>query len=139
MSLKKFALGLMLAVVLAACGPMKYALQGTTLATGADAEMVADTNKDTAVTKLTFIGKNLPPPARIKEGCTAFVAWQRKGVEVQWTRVGVLEYNEGSREGKLADTTIPESAFDFQVTAEAVNDPVAPAPEVIFSQRHAAK
>jgi hypothetical protein len=135
MNLKKMLMVVALAVVATACGPMKFMMQGTTLATGADAELVADVNADTSVTMVTFVAKNLAPPARVKEGSTSFVVWQRKNTDVQWVRVSPLMYDEGGRIGKLEGVSIPEAAFDFLVTCEATNDPATPSPEVIFSQR----
>jgi hypothetical protein len=133
-TMKKIVLVLAFVLSTIACGPMKFALQGTTLATGADATLTADVSSETSVTKVNFIAENLPPAGRVKEGSTTFVVWQRKSAEVPWTRVGALVYNESGRTGEMLDTTIPETAFDFQVTVEQAPDVAAPSPEVIFSQ-----
>ncbi len=123
-----------LVLAIAACGPLKYELKGTALATGADAVITADVKKDQALTMLEIKATNLPPPDRVMAGSSVFVVWQRKDSGAQWTRVGVLTFAEDAREGTFM-ATVPELSFEVQITAEKEPSPASPGPDAVFFQK----
>ncbi len=123
-----------LVLAIASCGPLKYELKGTALATGADALITADVKKDQALTMLEIKATNLPPPDRVMAGSSVFVVWQRKDSGAQWTRVGVLTYAEDPREGTFM-ATVPELSFEVQITAEKEPSPASPGPDAVFFQK----
>ena len=121
--------------LLAACGgPLQYSVPSTPLAPGADAKIVADVSAEHGQTHLNVDIENLPPPARIDEKATRYMAWFRKDSDVAWSRIGGLTYDDGGRQGSLIGS-VPEVAFDFTVTAEAVESPASPSPDVVLAQR----
>jgi hypothetical protein len=123
------------ALFVAACGgPLKYQVPSSARAPGADAKIVADVAADQGQTRLEMDITNLPPPGRINEKATAYLAWYRKDSSATWSRVGGLKYDEGDREGKISGS-VPELAFDLSVTAENNDSPASPSPDVIVSQR----
>lgn len=132
--MKRLSLLALLVLATAACGPLKYELKGTALATGADAVIVADVQKDQAMTLLEVKATDLPPPDRVMSGSLVFVVWQRKDSSAPWSRVGVLEYAEGSREGTFK-ATVPEVSFEVEVTAEREPAPASPGPDAVFFQK----
>jgi hypothetical protein len=119
---------------LAACGPTKYLVQSTPLATGADADILAEAEKDQNFVRLNIKAHNLPPPDRIKEGLTHFVVWQRENNDKTWVRVAALQYDDGAREGTLAEATVALLKFDLLITAEGAPDVDVPSENVIFTQ-----
>lgn len=121
-------------VVVAACGPLKYEIKGTSMATGADAVITADVKKEQSMTMLEVKATNLPPPDRVMSGASTFVVWQRKDSGAQWARVGELTYNADSREGQFM-ATVPELTFEVQVTAEREGSPASPGPDAVFFQK----
>jgi hypothetical protein len=133
--LKTARLSLIGALAIVACGgPLKYQLASSAKAPGADAQLVADVKEDQKLTLLQVEITNLAPPSRISEGATHFVAWQRKNDGASWSHIGDLQYEESSRKGKL-NGSVPETSFDFEVTAEKGDAPASPSPDVVFSQR----
>jgi hypothetical protein len=86
------------------------------------------------VTKLEFAAEYLPPPTRIADGFTAYVAWYRESAKEEWQRIGGLEYDEDTREAVLLGS-VPATAFDFAVTAEPKPTVVSPSSDVVFAQR----
>lgn len=121
------ALGLLASVALSGCGgPSEQTVQGTQLAPGADAQIVADIDSDAATTRLTVDVAHLPPPERVESGSNHFVVWQRPSSESPWRRVGVLDYDAGSRTGKLVETTVPYANFELLITAEQQSSPRSP-------------
>jgi hypothetical protein len=123
------------ALFVAACGgPLKYQVPSSARAPGADAKIVADVSTAQGQTQLSVDITNLPPPGRISEKATTYLAWYRKDSSVTWARVGGFKYNEGDREGKISGS-VPEVAFDLSVTAEASDSPASPSPDVVVSQR----
>ena len=131
----KFNKILFAALFLAACGgPLKYQVASSPKAPGADANIVADVREDQNQTGLEIEIKNLAPAGRVAEGATDYVAWYRKGSDTQWSRIGGVAYDTESREGKLSGT-VPEKAFDLEITAEKAESPASPSPDVVFSQR----
>ncbi len=132
--MKRLSLLALFVLATSACGPLKYQLKGTALATGADAVIVADVQKEQAMTLLEVKATDLPPPDRVMSGSLVFVVWQRKDSAAPWTRVGVLEYAEGAREGTFK-ATVPEVAFEVQITAEREPAPVSPGPDAVFFQK----
>lgn len=121
-------------LAVAACGPLKYEIKGTSLATGADAVITADVKKDQAMTMLEVKALNLPPPDRVMSGASTFVVWQRKDSSGTWARVGVLTYSDDKREGQFM-ATVPELTFEVQVTAEREASPESPGPDAVFFQK----
>ncbi len=119
---------------LSACGPLKYEIKGTPLATGADAVITADVKKDQAMTMLEVKAENLPPPDRVMSGASTFVVWQRKDSDANWSRIGKLIYEDEPRRGQLT-ATVPELSFEVQITAEREDAPEAPATDVVFFQK----
>jgi len=103
-------------------------------APGADAKIVADVSAEQGQTRLDLEITNLPPPGRVTEKATVYVAWYRKNPSAVWSRIGGLKYDDGDREGKIGGS-VPEVAFDLSVTAETDDTPASPSPDVIVSQR----
>lgn len=123
------------ALLLAACGgPLKYQLASTPKAPGADAKLTAVVHEDQHQTELVFEAKELPPPGRVSEGATDYVAWSRKSSDAVWARLGALQYDSDDREATLKGS-VAEIAFDFEVTAEKTDGPASPSPDVVFNQR----
>ena len=124
------------AATLPACGgPLEYAPKPTARAPEADAKIVAEIQKSQGNTKLTLKVLHLAPPARLQDGATTFVVWQRKDSDKAWTRVGGLVYKEGDREGKLEEASVPETTFQLIVTAEEKADVASPSPAILFEQK----
>ncbi|MCL2726612.1 MAG: hypothetical protein FWD69_19505 [Polyangiaceae bacterium] len=133
MQVRTLILGLVLG--LAACGgPLKYEIQGSSRAPGADARIVADVQKDHGQTRLQINASNLAPPDRVSEGSKVYVIFQRKDSGRQWTRVGGLDFNESSRVGRFTGT-VPETGFDLAISAEKDPTVASPSADVVFSQR----
>lgn len=126
-------------MLLAACGgPLKYSIPSSPKAPGADAELVADVRDDQNQTQLEMEVTNLAPPDRIANDATSYVAWFRKSPETVWSRIGSVAYDADKRKGEFTGT-VPELAFDFEVTAETVDSAASPSGNVIFNQRVAKK
>jgi hypothetical protein len=130
----KSAVALVVVLGAAACGPLKYEIKGTPQAVGADAVVTADVKKEQNFTLVEVKAKNLPPPERVMAGSTHFIAWQRKGSDGTWSRIGTLVYDEAGRTGALT-ATVPELRFDLEVTAEQQDAPASPSAEVVFFQK----
>ena len=131
----KFPICMLWLPLLAACGgPLKYSVPSTARAPGADAKVVAAVSSDQGQTRLDIDVTNLPPPGRVSEKATTYIAWYRKNSSATWSRVGGLKYDDGDREGKLSGS-VPEVAFDLSVTAEETEGPASPSPDVIMAQR----
>ena len=127
-------LGLVVALFLfVGCGTLKYQVQGTARAPGADAKIVAEVNKGAGNMKLEILAENLPPPERLQPGTTAFVVWQRKNDTAQWQRVGALTYDKGKRRGTL-EATAPETKLELVITAEMSGSPASPSGNILFQQ-----
>lgn len=119
----------------AACGgPLQYQVPSSAKAPGADAKIVADVANDQGQTSLQIEVTNLPPPERVNQNAKVFVAWYRKGPSTIWSRIGGLKYDEGDREGSLSGS-VPETAFDLTVSAEASEAPASPSADVVIAQR----
>lgn len=122
-------------LVLAACGgPLKYNVASSRLAPGADAEIVAEVNDEQNQTSVNFQAKNLPPPGRVNPNGKHYVAWQRKGNDGVWSRLGTVLFDEEKRTAQI-QATVPERAFEFEVSVEANESAVSPSADVVFSQR----
>lgn len=127
--------GFLLTVCLAACGgPLKYTVQSTAKAPGADAQVVADVKKDQSVTLLEVTVTNLAPPDRVTAGAKHFAIWWRKNDGATWSRVGNLKYSEGDHKGQLTGS-VPEISFDLEASAEGSEEPASPSSDVVFAQR----
>lgn len=121
-----------------ACGgPLQYQLQGTPLATGADAKVVADVDKKKNQTQLKVEVSNLAPPGRVAEDATTFILWQRRGSDDHWARIGTLDYDEAGRKGAF-EGSVPEADFDLQIGAERDSKGAAPAGKIVF-EKHIGK
>lgn len=126
---------IVVALALVACGgPLEYKVASTPKAPGADATIVADVEEARNTTTLTVEVVNLAPADRIAPGAAHFVIWQRKNSSAVWARVGTLEYDAESREGKF-EGTVPESKFDLVVSAEKGLEVASPSGDLVFSQR----
>lgn len=120
--------------LLAGCGgPNELTVQGTDLAPGADAHISADIDADAAITRLGVHVVHLPPPERIDPGGKHFVVWQRPNAATPWQRVGVLNYDGGSREGEMAEMSVPHADFELLITVEAQRGPRSPSNAVIIA------
>ncbi|WP_437578096.1 hypothetical protein [Sorangium sp. So ce887] len=120
-------------MALAGCGgPSERTVQGTQLAPGTDAHITADIDSDAATTRLTMHVVHLAPPERIAAGSKQFVVWQRPSAETPWQRVGVLDYNRNSRNGKLAETTVPHASFELLITVEQQSSPLSPSSAAVI-------
>ncbi len=128
--------GLVMATViaLAGCGgPLQYKIPSSRLAPGADAEITANVNEAQNQTTLEVHAKNLPPAGRVNPNAKYFVAWQRKTSGGVWARLGTVKFDEEKRTGELM-ATVPEQAFDFEISAEAEEGAASPSADVVFSQ-----
>lgn len=126
---------LLLLLSLVGCGgPLRYEIGSNAKAPGADAVIVADVKAEQNQTTLDIEVKNLAPPGRVAAGAMVFVVWQRASSQVPWTRIGGLNYEEDSRDGTFHGS-VPETAFDLQVTAEKALDVASPSPDAVLSQR----
>ena len=122
----------LLAVSAGCAGSLHYVVRGTPRVAGADADVTAAVNRDQANTRLEVHATNLPPPDRIQNNAQTFVVWQRRNGGSPWLRVGALQYNPGTRTGDMHDTTVPEVAFEMEITAENAPDVNSPSEAVIF-------
>ena len=121
-------------LALAGCGgPLKYNVASSRLAPGADAEIIANVNESTNQTALEVHVKNLPPAGRVNPNAKAFVGWARKSEKGTWSRIGSVQFNEEARTDQLMGT-VPEKAFDFEISAEADEGVQSPSADVVFSQ-----
>ncbi len=124
-----------LVALLSACGgPLRYQVQSTQRAPGSDAEVIANVNSGQNNTRLEIRASNLAPASRLVTNGTVFMVWQRRNSSVAWSRVGSLSYNDGNRTGDLRDTTVPETTFELQITAEADANVGSPSTNVVFQQ-----
>ncbi len=126
---------LVLASLLTGCGgPLRYQVASSPQAPGADAVIVADVQEAQDQTQLEVTVEHLPPADRVAPGSTAFVAWYRKDSKGVWSRVGSLTFDDDARSGSLKGS-VPETAFDFEITAEVETGPASPSAHIVFSQR----
>jgi hypothetical protein len=128
------ATALALSFLVACGGTLKYTQDTSPRAPGAKTEIKADVMKAEVQTRLNMTISFLPPPKTIKPSANAFVAWQRKGGDAPWQRVGALKYDESDRVGLLKDVTVPDTSFILQVTAEDKPDVALPSEDVIVTQ-----
>lgn len=119
---------------LACAGPLKYQVQSSELAPGADAKIEARVMKGQHSTEIDIRAAHLPPPTRVADKAVTYVIWQRKDSNQTWSRVGALSYDEEKLEGSFSGT-IPEVAFDLSINAEKRVDVVSPSADVVFAQR----
>lgn len=125
---------LSIALLLAACGgPLKYSVASSAKAPGADAKIVADVKKDQNETALDIKVENLAPPSRVLEGSSVYVVWQRKDDKAKWSRIGSLKFDEGARKGNFTGS-VPETAFDLEISAEKDASAESPSGDAIFAQ-----
>jgi hypothetical protein len=124
-----------LSLALVACGgPLKYQVPSSAKAPGADANIVADVNETQRQTQLEVEIENLAPAERVASGATSYVAWYRPSSKANWSRIGGVQLDADSRAGKLVGS-VPETAFDFSVSAESTDAPASPSTDIVFAQR----
>ena len=129
----RFAFSLPLLV--AACsGPLKYQVPSSSKAPGADAKIVADVKAEQRQTLLEVTAENLPPAARVADGSSTYVVWQRKDSSGKWSRVGGLDYKEGDRKATFKGS-VPETSFDLEISAEKEASAESPSADIVFAQR----
>lgn len=130
-----FAAALLALGLAAGCSSTKhYEPASTAPAAGADPKVTADISEDTRQTRLSMVIPNLAPPSRLMPGGAYYLAWYRAREAAPWQRIGALSYDEGDRVGKLADTTVPEIAFDVKVTVEASLAAETPSATIVTTQ-----
>ena len=129
-----FALVALASSAVACGGPLTYQVQGTPMANGADAKVVAEVDETKHQTKIAVEAENLAPPERISEAGKVFVLWQRKGADAAWSRIGTLEYDGDKRKGKF-EGTVPEAAFDFALSVEPEANVASPSGKTVFEKR----
>lgn len=120
------------------CGTLKYNVASSSVAPGADATVTAEVKKKQNQTMLEVEAINLVPPSRVEPEGAQFIAWYRRDSSGPWNRIGALEYDEDARKAILAGS-VPETAFDLQISVEPGVPPASPSPKVLFSQRIAEK
>lgn len=122
-------------LALVACGgPLKYQVPSSAKAPGADAFIVADVNESQHQTQLEVEIKNLAPAERVASGATNYVAWYRSSSKANWSRIGGVQLDADSREGKVVGS-VPETAFDLSISAESTDAPASPGTDIVFAQR----
>jgi hypothetical protein len=126
------ALALM-GVIAAGCGTVRYDLRGGR-DPGAGLHVVASMSRHERQTRLMFRAENLSPPDRIVDGGQVYLLWARRNSDTAWTRLGVLAYDPGSRQGTL-EATYRDIRFEVVLTAERGEHPPGPSADVIFAQR----
>lgn len=135
MGMKGILGSIVVSLALVACGgPLEYQVASTAKAPGADATIVANVEQERNTTLLEIEVVNLPPAERVAAGAAHYVVWQRKNGNAQWARVGTLEYDADSREGKF-EGSVPEAAFDLVITAEKSLEAGSPSADSVFAQR----
>ncbi len=133
-----FALVALASSAAVACGgPLTYQVQGTQMANGADAKVVAEVDEAKHQTKLMVEAENLAPPGRIADSGKVFVLWQRKGSDAAWSRIGTLDFDADKRKGKF-EGTVPEVSFDFTLSVEPEPNVASPSGKTVF-EKHVAK
>ncbi len=90
-----------------------------------------------AASLMTVVLDELPPPGRVGESYTTYVAWA-KPAEGAPIELGALRYEAGKRRGQLS-ATAPFRAFTFLVTAESSASPGVPSSAVVAEHRVAAE
>jgi hypothetical protein len=122
------------ASLLGCSGAQTYQPRSSAIANSSDARIVANASKEEGQTRLDLTIEHLAPPDRVADRGARYVVWYRHDDSRHWKRVGVLDYDVGSRRGQLAQTTVPELAFDLEVTDESSNAPEDPSSAVVVSQ-----
>ncbi len=125
-------LPLVLAVLGACGGATEYAMVGS-----ADVDSVHGTleveGAEGESSLVTVVLDELPPPARLGDEYTTYVAWA-KPREGEPVAVGALDYAGDARRGTLSGTA-PFRRFTFLVTAESSATPAAPSSLVVAEHR----
>lgn len=130
MNYKRFSF---LVVVLAfafGCGGTNYILTGTNHSVGTDGRVEVD-EIDGGNSMVTIELEHLPPPGRLTESATCYIAWFQLAGQVN--KAGVMEYDDGDRTATVMATT-PENEFTVIVTAESTTDVAAPSDYVVARQ-----
>jgi hypothetical protein len=121
-------------LALGACGGPATFQMRSPRAPDADLTLKVEALEKTNESRLDLDAKNLAPPERIQAGASKYVAWYRAKKDGPWSRVATLDYDADARSAKLKDTTVPETTFTFEITAETDATPSAPSGEPVFAQ-----
>ncbi len=131
--LQTFARHLILGSLLlsVACGgASEYLLTGTERSAVTDGIVTVEELEGNRMVTVELL--HLPPPERVMEGATLYIAWIRPA-GADPTMAGRLEYDEGDRTGVMRATT-PHDNFTVFVTAEADATATAPSEYVVARQ-----
>ena len=134
---RTFGFGFVVAalVALGGCsGPLKYHVPSSRLAPGADAEIVATISEEKNQTAVEIHATNLPPPGRVNPDAKYYVAWHRKLDGGVWARLGTVKFDEEKRTAEIT-ATVPEVAFEVEISAEADENAQSPSADVVFYQK----
>lgn len=125
----------LLVLMLAACGgPLRYAPRGTQKAPDSDATIEAAVNTDRGFTTLNIKVNHLAPPERLLAGADSFVVWARQSDGTPWQRIGALNYDAEERTGELQGASVPLTTFHLIITAEKESAPGTPSEDVAIAQ-----
>ena len=131
MTYQRFTMILAFALTFAfGCGGTNYLLTGTNHSPGTDGR-VEVSEIDGGNFMVTINLEHLPPPARLNEDATVYIAWFQRGEQV--TKAGVMEYDDGDRTSSVMATT-PETGFIVLVTAENTTDVASPSDMIVARQ-----
>lgn len=117
----------------AACGGPSYDIRGTDQAIGADAELAVD-EREHGNREVSLSVEHLPPATRVSNDRAArYVVWF---VEPNGDphKAGFLEYDDGSRKGKL-ETVTTLDRFRVVVTSETDREADSPQGPVVLRQQ----
>jgi hypothetical protein len=125
----------LLVLMLAACGgPLRYTPRGTQKAPDSDASIEAAVNADRGFTTLNIKVNHLAPPERLLAGADSFVVWARQSDGAPWQRIGALNYDAEERTGELQGASVPLTSFHLIITAEKESAPGTPSEDVAIAQ-----
>ena len=126
------ALGVVVCLSTAACGPSTQQARGTERAAGADANVTIE-NIEGGNRMVVLVVDHLPPPERVAAGHTRYVMWFSKAGQTS-VMASTLEYDPGSRRGRARATT-PLTGFEIVVTAERAAASATPSEHVVVRHR----
>ena len=122
----------MVAALTGCGGPITYQIKGTPKSPELDGKLVAEPFKESWMTTLKINLEHLAPPERLGSG-KFFVVWF-KNEKGNWTRIGALKYDEGSRKGILQGGSAPLTSFDLMVTVESDRKAESPSSDPFYFQ-----
>ncbi len=118
-------------LTLACSSTVKYAVQGTDTAPGADAEVEVEPG-ESGNYEVRIKAKNLLPPDRVK-GAKFYAVWVKPAGK-ESKHIGNLEYDADDRSGTFKSLTT-HKAFTLQISAERESAPSEPGGAVVFKQK----